>query len=174
METTKLFEAAELLGVSTKELYKTTYDRTILNGNKLMQPACRFEDVLISKPLIEKINLQLNNYSAMLMDKEQIIEGRTTVIPNDSTPLIYFLFHDDYLIYIGQTFNFKSRIAQHRATKEIHCFTIEKQHRADLSLIELLYIDRYRPPLNNQVYNTNHAIKMIMDKIDLFDECYLQ
>lgn len=170
METIKNSDAAQLLGVTNKELYKTIYDRTVLNEIKLMRPSGRIEDVLISKPLIDKINERMEAYSSMLKDKEEIYLNKIMKIPEKEYPLVYFLFQEDYLIYIGQTFNFKNRIGEHKRTKEITSFAIEKQHRSDLSLMEALYINRYRPPLNKMVFNTNDIIKMIMDRIDLFGE----
>ena len=67
---------------------------------------------------------------------------------------IYFLFDKNELVYIGQSINCLSRIAEHENCKKFDSYYILKCEREQLSEIEAVYIERYKPRYNSQVPST--------------------
>src|SRR5574337_951975 len=61
---------------------------------------------------------------------------------------IYFLFKNGGLVYIGQSVNICARIGQHLDSKDFDSFSFINVPREHLNEVELHYIRKHRPPLN--------------------------
>lgn len=63
---------------------------------------------------------------------------------------IYFLYLDEELIYIGKTINLDNRLKSHSKIGRVfnmYSF-IEVENKSDMAILELSYIDRYKPCQN--------------------------
>jgi hypothetical protein len=78
---------------------------------------------------------------------------------------IYFLIKNDEIVYVGQSVNIHNRIATHENVKDFDRFTYVECEQRDLSRIEAMYIDMYKPKYN---YNSIGRLVMPMSK----DEAY--
>lgn len=67
---------------------------------------------------------------------------------------IYFLYHKNELVYVGQSTNCISRILAHErdSDKEFDVYEIAECKESDLNILELFYIEKYSPK-----YNVNHV-----------------
>ena len=67
--------------------------------------------------------------------------------------VIYFLFDDTHIVYIGQTTNHLSRILVHQRDKVFNRAYVLPVTEDKMSLYEIGYIDKYRPK-----YNKDHVL----------------
>jgi hypothetical protein len=68
---------------------------------------------------------------------------------SQSEYVIYFLFNNEELIYIGQTRNLLKRISVHKRTKVFDKISIVETDYKDVMCLEQGYIKKYKP-----IYNT--------------------
>jgi prophage regulatory protein len=61
---------------------------------------------------------------------------------------IYFLFSGNEIVYIGQSINVFSSIAQHQNIKDFDAFTYIEIPQSELDAFEAEYISQYKPKLN--------------------------
>jgi len=60
---------------------------------------------------------------------------------------VYFLIDGDEIVYVGQSTNIHSRIAQHN-DKKFDKFTFVECEQSALNMVESIFIHTYRPKLN--------------------------
>ncbi|PRY38404.1 GIY-YIG catalytic domain-containing protein [Spirosoma oryzae] len=63
---------------------------------------------------------------------------------------IYYLYHDNILIYIGQTTNLQGRIGAHSTNKHFTRYRYEEVFLSDLTAVERKRIEYFKPILNIQ------------------------
>jgi excinuclease UvrABC nuclease subunit len=75
---------------------------------------------------------------------------------------IYFLFNLDEVVYIGQSKNINSRIAQHISEneKEFDCFSFITCNKNQLNKLEEKYIFHHSP-LYNKTLTKQHQVKKL-------------
>lgn len=61
---------------------------------------------------------------------------------------IYFLIHEEEVIYVGQSIDFYSRLAAHLRTFKFDSVTVIECPREKLDSLELLYIQKFSPRCN--------------------------
>jgi hypothetical protein len=72
---------------------------------------------------------------------------------------IYFIYHDDFLLYVGATDNVRRRLAAHHIYKKyLHNIKVLELKddwidKENLFRCERLVIDYYKPPLNDSYNN---------------------
>lgn len=167
MEKIKLKEASKLLSVNISDLYKILMQRQNEQGVRLMTVSNCIEDILIYYSLFDTLSNRINELSDNIKDMEHLRAIKTNSIPDTSKSYVYFLFQDDYLLYIGQTVNLKQRITTHKQDKDFNYISFEHYDRHDLMLMEALYINAYSSGLNKNVYPMNVIVRMILERCDL-------
>jgi hypothetical protein len=70
---------------------------------------------------------------------------------------VYFLIHDDEIVYVGQSINIHQRIGEHEKTKIFTTFTYVECSYEELNKIEARYIDMFKPK-----YNYNYLGRLVM------------
>lgn len=75
---------------------------------------------------------------------------------------IYFLVQGESVVYVGQSRNVYSRIAQHKTgVKYFDCWCYIKCAEKDLDAMESLYIHILRPKLNGKIKNSDQLVAPI-------------
>jgi hypothetical protein len=71
----------------------------------------------------------------------------------DSVVGVYFLLHDDAVVYVGKSTDCLRRLSQHRTegAKVFNRVYLAQCVAAELDRLEALYIDKYRPRYNSSV-----------------------
>ena len=120
----------------------------------------------------KKIFLETGNYFTKQIE-ELVLETFT-----DSG--IYFLYDSKKeLIYIGKSKNLGSRVqssSKERNAKFVRMFKVD--NKADLHILELYYINLFKPPLNSDCkeeidvpsFKLNHELIFLNDFLEIFDE----
>lgn len=165
----KLGLAAKELGVTPSVLHNVLLKRSVDLGVKIMSPNSIIENVEISDKAYSLIIYEINLIQSQINDLEYLRELRVTEVPDISKPVVYFLFQDDYILYIGMTNDLKRRISTHKKDKEFNYISIQVCNKYDVMLLEALYINKYCTGLNKNVYPMSVIVKMIIERIDIFD-----
>lgn len=165
--TISIKECAKEFNVSPKLLYNVLYKRMVSLELNFMKGSSDYDSVCIPTSIYDQIKSRLDELLGGLEDIEDIRNKRTGIMPDTKKPVVYFLFQDEYLVYVGMTYNIRSRFNSHKQTKEFNCFTIITSTHYDVMLLEACYINRFNPPLNNCIYNLDTVIRMILERIDL-------
>lgn len=76
------------------------------------------------------------------------IKGLTAYDPREYPPCVYFLILKDEIIYVGQTTNLPTRIAQHRNSKDFDYVLWFRVAMDSLKFVEADLIAELRPKLN--------------------------
>jgi len=90
-------------------------------------------------------------------------------------PVVYFLIHEDEIVYVGFTNNIHFRLAAHKADKMFDRFyTIEFETKEEGLLFEKQYIKKFKP-LYNRMYNDEALMKrekalLLEEKINYIKE----
>jgi hypothetical protein len=94
---------------------------------------------------IDTLNELSNKVSGktLLQEKDLVLAAK----PWQSFAGIYFLVHEDRVIYVGQSVNVYARISSH-TDKVFDRFTVLPCAKENLNLVESLYIHTLQPPLN--------------------------
>jgi predicted GIY-YIG superfamily endonuclease len=66
----------------------------------------------------------------------------------NSKYIIYFLFQDDKLIYIGKTTSLFSRLSGHKGDKRFNYISILEVSKEEYKETEIYYINKYKPECN--------------------------
>lgn len=63
---------------------------------------------------------------------------------------IYFLIHNNEIVYIGQTVNLLTRMSNHHILKNEKCKIsfLQVENEGDLDVVECFYIRKFKPKLN--------------------------
>lgn len=168
MEQINLKQASKQLSINILDLHKILVKASIEQGIKIMIPSNNIDDVLIDIELFNMLNDRILYLTNNIKDMEHLRGIKTSKIPDTNKSYVYFLFQDDYLLYIGQTVNLKQRITTHKQDKEFNYIAFEQYDRHDLMLMEAMYINTYASGLNKNVYPMNVIVRMILERLDLF------
>lgn len=71
--------------------------------------------------------------------------------------MIYFLFNNNDLVYVGKTEDIKQRLRAHRENKQFDSYACLLTD--DDAMQEILYINLYKPALNKRTLNVKQLIK---------------
>ncbi|WP_250518638.1 phage integrase Arm DNA-binding domain-containing protein [Caballeronia sp. ATUFL_M1_KS5A] len=90
------------------------------------------------------------------VDEKGLLDGNSIVtkaIRYDQVCGVYFLIHGDMIVYVGQSRNILTRLAQHQSecAKIFDSFYMIECKASDLDRIEALYIRKFRPIYNVDV-----------------------
>lgn len=92
----------------------------------------------------------MKKINPFLMDIDTVLKTAVNVkkmFPSDT--YIYFLIHNEEVIYVGQTTQLMTRIAYHTTCKTFDSINYFKVEEEDANLIEAIMIVKFDPPLNN-------------------------
>jgi hypothetical protein len=128
--------------------------------------ARRLEDskLGLSKEVVGAISDAIDVYESRLLEKDAILmEAFSPTYKLPSGPHVYMLIEGDEIIYVGQTVSLTSRIASHKyATKKSFSFLyIQPCEASDLVILESLYINKFKPVLNQLKATRPTIIKQI-------------
>ena len=96
-----------------------------------------------------------------LLAKDEIAKS---ALPWEKSSGVYFLLHDDEIVYVGQSVHIYSRIAGH-ADKKFNRYAYIPCPPEALDVLESLYIHLLRPALNGERCDGFKAAPMMLDKI---------
>lgn len=114
-------------------------------------------DVLVNISLPNPFKLE--RYSP-INEKEEWWRGRQK-LSNPKIPMkkgIYFLFNDDELVYIGKTWNIRSRICTHHTNKKTQkeyvydfnsCTFFLNNEEITITIFEAFYVMMFKPKYNS-------------------------
>lgn len=134
-----------------------------------------YERRYLLKGEIEKLELKLNALKQIDQMNEiaNKVSGNTLLREHEivlvSKPWqqftgVYFLIDNGKIVYVGQSVNVYSRIAQH-SQKKFDSFAVLPCQKTELDALESLYIHVLRPPLNSNDTTTfaPMSIKKLME-----------
>lgn len=84
-----------------------------------------------------------------MFSREDILQMQIPIIDNSNLSVIYFLIHENQIVYVGSSANGLSRIYQHIKDKKFDAYSyivIPSERRAEL---ENEYIFKFNPKYNN-------------------------
>ncbi len=120
----------------------------------------------------KKIFLEMNNYFTKQFEE--------FVLENFSDSGIYFFYNSKKeLIYIGKSKSLGSRIQSSSKERNARFVRVCKiENKADLHILELYYINLFKPPLNTDCkeeidvpsFKLNHELIFLNDFLEIFDE----
>ncbi len=108
-----------------------------------------------------------SQFSGTMYDKDEILHGSTPFVGHEDRTCIYVLIDGDSIVYVGQTSNLISRLAQHAKTKRFTRYWSVDCPRDELSAAEAEYIVKLNPAMNihlpsNPEYIMQSAAKKMM------------
>ena len=80
---------------------------------------------------------------------------------------VYFLIKDERIVYVGKSSDVYKRIGQHVKTKEFDRITVVECSETDVSRLEAMYIDKFKPILNIYGKSGNSSYSKIDDFIEV-------
>lgn len=110
-----------------------------------------------------------SQFSGLTCDKAEILNGSIPFVGHEDRTCIYVLIDGDSVVYVGQTSNLISRLAQHAKTKRFTRYWSVDCPRDELSSAEAAYIVALNPtlnaalPSNSEYVQHNAAKRMIGD-----------
>jgi len=167
-------KAAKELGISSKNLHQYLWIRSREVGITLIKSdhtSLNYEDMIMPTAVFDEIT-RVRDYFQSLEIELCEIEKQKGYSKSFDGPCIYFLFDEDRLVYIGQTVNFDSRIKTHMNQKYFTHTFCQKCCQHDLTLLEAYYISTIKTSLNKHVITKDTFIKMIIDRMDMYDFAY--
>lgn len=111
----------------------------------------------------------------MLLDKKDIINNSiplTRLKLIEEVSAVYFLIHDDNIIYIGQSMNIKNRVGCHKSSNKkdfYRYYFIVSEDIEQRLLLESDYIEKFNPIHNHRnsyKKSKQKGITIIANKID--------
>lgn len=155
-------EIANQFNVSTKELN----DMLMRNGI-YVSTTFGINDGYIEDELYTDLCEQYNQYQALLLPAEEIINNKSIVVPIKKAPYIYFLLEDNIIVYVGQSYQLLARLQNHvdNDNKVFNAVTVIEVSRKTINIYEKLYINRFNPSLNKKKYS-------ILEILDHFVKAY--
>jgi excisionase family DNA binding protein len=139
-------QAAEMLGLSVPTVRKMVASGA-LKLNKCarihIHQIDRYLDSIKGDCVRQEIDNNLLNYDEIIKEAEgnKILCG------------IYFLINENDVVYIGQSVNIHSRIAQHKNSKTFDKFSYIECEKSELSHLEVKYIKKFKPKYNLNCVN---------------------
>lgn len=104
----------------------------------------------------------------MIIPKDVIISERVALCDflNEGTSYVYFLIDGEEIVYVGQTVDYVGRIKSHRngntceEAKQFTHVTLLKTDVTQKDLIELIYIDVFKPRYNKQKITKDQRLRI--------------
>lgn len=79
----------------------------------------------------------------------ELLSIKSPAVPlNVKFPCVYFLFHGESLVYVGQSHSLTYRVGTHQREKDFDSIAVIEVSEADVNRIEHAYINRYAPMYN--------------------------
>lgn len=165
LKTPEERKASAAKGVATRrakrEKREADREEALIYANGLKATIANLEFRLATLQHEEKMNViscQLTDKA--LLTREQIV---ATAIPWEQSSGVYFLIAGDQIVYVGQSVNVYSRIAQHTKIFDRYAYipcAVDVMDR-----LESLYIHCFRPPLNGNMNLVEKNAPIRLDKL---------
>lgn len=139
-------QAAEMLGLSVPTVRKMVANGA-LKLNKCGLIPIHQIDLYLDSIKVDCIRQEIENN---LLDYDEIIKEADG---NKILCGIYFLINQNDVVYIGQSVNIHSRIAQHKNNKKFDKFSYIECGKPELSHLEVKYIKKFKPKYNLNCIN---------------------
>lgn len=97
-----------------------------------------------------------------MLDKSGILDIKSSLLPLESSPVVYFLIHNNTIIYVGQSSNFLSRIGSHLVHKVFDSVSYIKTPINYLNIVEDAYIKLLKPSLNKRILKPEFLLKDLL------------
>jgi hypothetical protein len=170
LKTPEERKASAAKGVATrrakKEKREADREEALIYANGLKATIANLEFRLAALQHEEKMNViscQLTNRA--LLSQDEIVK---TAIPWEQSSGVYFLIAGDQIVYVGQSVNVYSRIAQHSKLFDRYAYipcSVDVMDR-----LESLYIHCFRPPLNGNMNSVEKNAPIRLDKLLGFEK----
>ena len=98
---------------------------------------------------IKKFNRQYKNIPEVFFTENEILENRLP-IQDVIRSGVYFLIKNERIVYVGQSVNVYSRIADHYKNKFFSDVFSVPCPRSNLDVLESMYIHTFNPDLNGR------------------------
>ncbi len=157
--TKTLTQLSKATGFDEKTLYETILKHSNATGEKIMHYD---ETFLVQKEFYT--NFTRRREQNELLELNELEEKRQWELPIKPKAVVYFLFENDCLVYIGQSVNVLSRLKDHARLKSFDSIALVECERHALNEVEALYIDKYKPTLNIAMPSEKDLIKYILRK----------
>lgn len=129
----------------------------------------RNREFTIPDSLHNSVKKRVNTLFDSILSKEQIVYKSvvdSSGIPD--RPCVYFLLLNGDITYIGQTVSIKRRLNDHKKDKFFDKFCVEYVSRDEMSLKEMIYINKYLPPLNTNYYDIEDILFNAIGDINFY------
>ncbi len=111
-----------------------------------------------------------NFYNTMLRGTKVYIEDNLKIQG------VYFLIQNSNVVYIGKTIDMKARLFDHITNKKRkfdECYMYKVENKADMGILELIMIDKYKPRDNkadkhkgcNITYSIDIDMELIVEEV---------
>ena len=111
---------------------------------------------------IKKFNRQYKNIPDVFFTENEILENRLP-IQDVIRSGVYFLIKNERIVYVGQSINVYSRIAEHYKSKFFSDVFSVPCPRSNLDVLESMYIHTFNPDLNGRSVQGKIIAPMSMD-----------
>jgi len=135
--------------------------RTLRNA-LVAPPTLQSRTVKDNKVDIKKFNRQYKNIPEVFFTENEILENRLPV-QDVIRSGVYFLIKNERIVYVGQSVNVYSRIAEHYKNKFFSDVFSVPCPRSNLDVLESMYIHTFKPDLNGRSVQGKIIAPMSMD-----------
>jgi excinuclease UvrABC nuclease subunit len=111
---------------------------------------------------IKKFNRQYKNIPEVFFTENEILENKLS-IQDVIRSGVYFLIKNERIVYVGQSVNIYSRIADHYKNKFFSDVFSVPCPRSNLDVLESMYIHTFSPELNGRSVQGKIIAPMSMD-----------
>jgi excinuclease UvrABC nuclease subunit len=85
---------------------------------------------------------------------------KRNIISHD-LPIIYFLYLNNDIVYIGKSTNFRSRLKKHLSNKYFDSFSYFHVNHENIENVERFYINKYLPKYNKDYFTIKRKESLI-------------